>query len=236
MRGMSTKRTEQVAVDGGRFDLHLWVPEAGSGPGLLLIQEIFGVGPYVRAVAERLAGLGYVVAAPDVFWRIERNWEANHDQAGLEASLAMVQKVDFPLAVADCAASLHHLEGLAEVSGGVGVIGFCFGGTIAFLLAAAAEPACCVSYYGSGVPGLLDQLDNVDCPVLLHFGELDSYIPADQVAAVADAVAGRANVALNLEQGGHAFDNHESELFYDEAAAKAAWAKTTAFLEEQLPT
>jgi carboxymethylenebutenolidase len=170
-----------------------------------------------------------------VFWRLERNWEADHDQAGLEASLALVQKVDFPQAVADCVAALHHIEELPEVSGRGGVIGFCFGGTIAYLVAATTEPACCVSYYGSGVPGMLDQLDNIDCPVLFHFGDVDGYIPGDQVAAVAEAVAGREHVTLNVEHGGHAFDNHESAVFYDEGAAKAAWPKTTAFLEQHLP-
>jgi dienelactone hydrolase len=64
---MPTTRTDQVAVDGGAFDLHVWLPESGTGPGVLLIQEIFGVGAYIRAVGERLAALGYVVGAPDVF-------------------------------------------------------------------------------------------------------------------------------------------------------------------------
>ena len=75
---MATTRTDTVTVDDGTFDLHVWVPEAGHGPGLLLLQEIFGVGAYLRAVAERLVALGYVVGAPDVFWRIERNWASSH--------------------------------------------------------------------------------------------------------------------------------------------------------------
>ena len=116
-------------------------------------------------------GSGYVVAAPDIFWRIERNWESDHSAAGLEASLGIVQKFDFPQGVADCVASLHRIEELPEVSGGVGAIGFCLGGTLAYLTAAVGSPACCVSYYGSGVAGMLDQLDNIDCPVLFHFGD-----------------------------------------------------------------
>ena len=148
---------------------------------------------------------------------------------------AMVQKVDFPQAAADCVAALHRLEELPEVSAGVGVIGFCFGGTIAYLVAAIADPACLVSYYGSGVPGMLEQLDNIECPALFHFGDVDSYIPKDQVDSVVAAVAGRDGISVNIEHAGHAFDNHESAMFYDEAAATAAWPKTVAFLQEHLP-
>ena len=107
---------------------------------MLLIQEIFGVGAYIRAVGERLAALGYVVGAPDVFWRIQPNWESDHTPEGVEASLGMVQKFDFPQGVADCVAALHALEELPEVQGGVGVVGFCLGGTLGYLTAAVAEP------------------------------------------------------------------------------------------------
>jgi carboxymethylenebutenolidase len=147
----------------------------------------------------------------------------------------MVQKFDFPQGVADCVASLHRLEELPEVSGGVGVIGFCLGGTLAYLTAAVGSPVCCVSYYGSGVPGMLEQLDNIQCPVLYHFGESDSYIPIEQVDALRAAVEGKDVMTLNVEPAGHAFDNHESETFWNEAAAASAWAQTSQFLARHLP-
>ena len=228
-------RTENVAVEGDSFDLHVWLPEGGRGPGLLLVQEIFGVGTYVRAVADRLAALGYVVGAPDVFWRIHRNWEADHSPEGLEASLAMVSKFDFPLGVADCVASFHAMEDLPEIDGRVGVIGFCLGGTLAYLTAAVADPACCVSYYGSGVAGMLDQLDNIHCPVLFHFGDADAYIPSEQLDAIRAAIDGRDLFTLNTEPAGHAFDNHAAPMFWNEGAAASAWSQTTAFLDRHLP-
>ena len=89
-------RTDSVVVGDDAFDLHVWLPESGHGPGILLFQEIFGVGPYIHAVARRLAALGYVVAAPDVFWRLERNWHAGHDEAGLQASIGLVVEVRLP--------------------------------------------------------------------------------------------------------------------------------------------
>src|SRR5215207_4737810 len=157
-------RTEQVSVPDGSFDLHVWLPEGGSGAGMLLIQEIFGVGAYIRAVAERLTRLGYVVGAPDVFWRIAPGWDSGHDEAGLALSMDVAKRFDPPTGVRDCVAALVHLQGLPEVRGGVGVMGFCLGGTLAHLVASAADPAVLVGYYGSGVPGTLDALDSITCP------------------------------------------------------------------------
>ena len=232
---MSETTTVDVACEGGEMAMHLWTPEHGSGPGIVLIQEIFGVGPYIRAVAERLAAAGYVVGAPDVFWRFAPGWESNHDQAGLEASLAQVGDLDPVAAVADCTAALGTLGGLEAVHGSPGVMGFCLGGTLAWGVALAADPAVCVSYYGSGVAGMLDAIDSVSCPTLFHFGNADAYIPNDDVEAVNAAIAGRPGFVLNVENAGHAFDNHESEMFWNESAAHAAWAKTMAFLGEHLP-
>ena len=137
-----TTRTEQLtAHDGGQFDGHLWVPDSGSGPGLLLLQEIFGVGPYIRSVAERLAIQGYVVLAPDVFWRIQPNWEADHDEKGLTDSIGLMGQFDFVQGVDDCVAAFEHLDEMSEVQGGTGVIGFCMGGLLTYHVAAATEPA-----------------------------------------------------------------------------------------------
>jgi carboxymethylenebutenolidase len=232
---MSSERTEMVACGGGEMAMSVWVPDAGSGPGIVLIQEIFGVGAYIRAVAARLAEAGYVVGAPDVFWRFAPGWASSHDEAGLTASLEVVGKLDAQLAVADCVATLAHLGAADEVVGAPAVLGFCLGGTLAFGVAAAADPAACVSYYGSGVPDMLGLLDSISCPTLLHFGSADAYIPGERIDAVAEAIRGRPGITLNVERAGHAFDNHESAIFYDQAAANAAWSKTMAFLAVHLP-
>lgn len=223
-----------VSCDGGDMTMTVWTPEGGRGPGLLLIQEIFGVGPYIRDVGARLADAGYVVAAPDVFWRFAPGWAADHDEAGLNESLAQVANLDPQRAVGDCVAALGALAGRDDVTQ-AGVIGFCLGGTLAMGVAIAADPAACVSYYGSGVPDMVDDLDAVSCPALLHFGAADAYIPGEGVQRVADAIADRPGFVLNVERTGHAFDNHRSEMFHDADAAKAAWSKTMAFLAEHLP-
>lgn len=232
---MSAPRTDSVTVDDGTFDLFVWTPPSGSGPGLVLIQEIFGVGPYIRAVGERLASAGYVVAAPDLFWRFAPGWASDHSQEGLQASVGKMAEFDLQKAVGDAVAAIGHLDGLAEVTGTPGIIGFCLGGTTSWAVAGTGAPSCCVSYYGSGVPSMLDLVDSVTCPTLFHFGNADGFLPNEGVDALNAAIAGKPNFTINVENAGHAFDNHESEMFWNEGAAKAAWAKTMAFLGRELP-
>lgn len=164
---MATHRRDHLALaDDGGMNVDVWVPDSGSGPGLLLIQEVYGVGPYIRAVAERLAEAGYVVAAPDVFWRFHPGWIGEHTPEGTQASIAKVGQLDVRLATDDCIATLDHLAALPEVGGAPGVLGFCLGGTLAFRVAIAADPAVAVCYYGSGIPTMLDDLGRVTCPTL----------------------------------------------------------------------
>ena len=235
---VTTKRSETVSIDGDGMTMTVWVPDAGHGPGILLIQEIFGVGPYIVAVAERLADAGYVVGAPDVFWRFAPELGFGTRRGGAEPPRwRQVGNLDFDRAIQDCVAAIDHLAGLPEVDAAQrpGVIGFCLGGTLGFAVTIADSPSVCVSYYGSGVPSMLGAIDEVKCPTLFHFGRADAYIPFEGVEAVAEAIGERPHFVLNVEEAGHAFDNHEADMFHDEAAARAAWSKTMAYLTEHLP-
>jgi carboxymethylenebutenolidase len=230
------QRVEQVAAAGGSFDLTVWVPDAGHGPGLLLIQEIYGVSDYIRAVAVDLAGLGYVVAAPDLFWRIEPGYVAAHDEAGLRASLDVGARFDAAQGVADAITVLGRLRVLPEVAGGTGVIGFCLGGSLAYLIAAQTPVDAVVSFYGSAVPDHLDLLSQIGAPLLLHFGGSDPYIPRDRVRAVEQAAARYPGVTLYVEEdAGHAFHNRMAPMFHQPGPAGRAWERTEAFLRQHLP-
>lgn len=238
---MPSERTETITTsDGGTYDGWLFVPDAGGGPGILLLQEIFGVGDFLRAKALDLAALGYVVLCPDVFWRTERRVAHGHDGAGLEAAFASVtrwsQEVDERTTRDDLLSAFEHLRRLEEVGArAVGVMGYCLGGRLAFEVAVAGQPDACVAYYGSGIGGRLEHASAITCPTLFHYGGADPYIPMEEVDAVRAAFAGRDDVEVHVHDGaGHAFENSEAAGFHDPAASATSWRTTTAFLARTL--
>lgn len=235
---MTTARTETVTTPDGRtFTAHCAVPDR-PGPGVLLFQEIFGVNDNMRGLADRLAGEGYVVLVPDVFWRIEPGFERN-DESALQECMAMVGQLDWATVPDDISATHAHLLSLPECTGTVGAVGFCLGGTLTLLAAAKSRVDgkgidAAVSYYGSGNNGLLPMLDQVGCPVLFHYGDQDPFIPIESIEEVERAVAGRPGMRVERYDAGHAFSNWDAPSMYDQAAAAAAWTTTTDFLAEHL--
>ncbi|SRR6266545_1609059 len=230
-------RTETAATeDAGGMPCHVALPEGGSGPGMLVLQEIFGLNDYVRSRASTLAELGYVALAPDLYWRLEPGVEIAHDEPGLQKAFGYLQRLDGPQAARDAASALDHLRGLPEVTGGAGVIGFCMGGRIGYHVTARAHPDAAVLYYGSGIADALDLAPDVRCPVLFHFGGDDPYIPSEQVERIRAAFAGRDEVEIDVQPGAqHAFDNHLAPMFHVPAARAAAWILTEDFLRRRLP-
>lgn len=230
-------RQEQIAMpDGGQMGAYVALPEHGSGPGMLVLMEIFGVTGYIREAADRLAGLGYVALAPDLYRRIRPGVEFAHDEPSLPEALQAGQELDVPGAVQDAIVALDHLRGLPEVSGPVGVLGFCLGGTLAYAVAQRADPAIAVAYYGSGIPEMLPDGAQIACPMLFHFGGEDPFIPRDQAEQVAAAAEARAGWECHIhEDGGHAFDNWDAPMFSRPEPAKRAWEQTADFLARTLP-
>jgi carboxymethylenebutenolidase len=226
-----------VPTPDGELDAYVALPESGSGPGIVVLQEIFGVGGYIKEAAERLAGIGYVALAPDLYWRIERGIALDHTEDGLGKAFQTAQQLDHALAVSDSIDALEALRELPEVAGGkAGVLGFCLGGTLAFGVAVQGEPDVAVCYYGSGIAGMLDQSDKVHCPVLFHYGGQDPYIPLDQVEQVAACAASNDAMECHIHHdAGHAFDNHEAPMFHQPEPAAQAWAITKDFLARTLP-
>jgi carboxymethylenebutenolidase len=231
-----TTRTQQIETSDGAMGAHVALPAAGSGPGIVLIHEIFGVNDYIRDSAQRLAELGYVVLAPDLFWRTQPGLELPNDDEGMKAGMAAAQKLDFPAAAGDVITAMGALRALPEVADGkVGVLGFCLGGSLAYMAAANGDPDVAVVYYGSAVPGALDDADRITCPMIMHWGGADPYIPREHVDAVAALAAGRDDIECHVHEGaGHAFDNR-APAFHVPAAAAAAWELTAAFLARELP-
>ncbi|GAB3166080.1 dienelactone hydrolase family protein [Amycolatopsis sp. NPDC004378] len=217
-------------------DLPVWRPPSGRGPGLVLVQEIFGLDDYLRSVAADLAAAGYVVAVPELFWRTAPGWTSTHDEAGVAASMAVAASFDPELGLADVLATVAHLRAQESVTGGVGVLGFCLGGSLAFAAAAAGDPDAAVSFYGSTVAARIADLTRITCPVQFHFGGQDPYIPRSDVAVVESAVAAHPGAEIHVqESAGHAFHNNVAPMFHNPEAAARAWELTTDFLRRTLP-
>lgn len=233
----ASSRIEAISMpDGNEMGAYVALPESRRGPGLLVLMEIFGVGSYIRRAADRIAELGYVALAPDLYRRTDPGLELEHDQAGLQVAMAAVSKLDLAGAVEDSIVALQHLRELSEVEGPVGVLGFCLGGSVAFGVAAEGDPAVAVCYYGSTVAGSLEQSDRIRCPVQFHYGAEDPYIPLEQAELVAAAAARRPAWECHIQpDAGHAFDNHDADLFHRPQAAARAWEQTSQFLARELP-
>lgn len=222
------------STEGQEIGALLRRPESGTGPGLVLAQEIFGVSDYLEFSAERLTRLGYVVLVPDLYWRIER--EADLSDNDPDTAMSFMGRLDPEAAVGDLIAALGHLRDVDGVSGGTGVFGFCLGGALAYHVAALAEPDTCVSYYGSAIPDALHQMKNISCPILFHFGDRDDYTPVESVDRVEKAAADLPNARFErYPTGGHAFDNAYSDTFHQPRNAVTAWGITAQFLEQTLP-
>ena len=232
---MAETHIEHVPThDAGSMPARLVLPEGGQGSAVVVIHEIFGVNDYMQAVLDRLAGLGYVALCPDLFWRIDPDHAIDQDEAGLGQAMERMGSFDFAEATRDCDAALGYLSRRPEVTGQVAVLGFCLGGTLAYATAISSEPDAVLSYYGSGVAGLLEQAGAIDCPLLFHFGTDDAYIPADDVDRIEARFADRDDVELRRYPAGHAFDNSFSDLFHNAAAAEEAWGVTADFLRRVL--
>jgi carboxymethylenebutenolidase len=233
---IDTRSQAVTTDDGGRMEAHLALPERGRGPGLLLLQEIFGVNDYIRGRARTLAELGYVVLAPDLYWRIEPGVEIPHTEEGLRRAFGYLQRLNESRAVADAGAALALLRDLPETGGRAGVIGFCMGGRLGYHVTAGFQPDAAVLYYGSGIADALDLAPRIRCPVLFHFGDADPYLPMQEVERIRAAFAGRDEVEIEVQpDAGHAFDNHLAPMFHQPRAAAAAWRLTVDFLRRRLP-
>jgi carboxymethylenebutenolidase len=225
-----------VTTAAGPMPARLWLPPSGTGPGLLLLQEIFGVSDYIRRRGADLAEAGYVVLAPELYWRLDPTPIDESAPGAIEQAMSRAQQLDWSTTVQDTVAALHHLRSLDQVGAGAGVIGFCFGGGLAFNVAAVDEVDALVSYYGSALPELLDLAGRVTAPSLHHFGTADDFIDPATVARIRTAVtSGGTPVEFETYEGAnHAFDNDVFVLHHPEAS-RLAWQRTLDFLARELP-
>ena len=231
-----TTRWTSLPAEDGSLDAFVALPPAGRGPGLLLLQEIFGVNAHIRAVAEQYAQSGFVVIAPDLFRRQATRVELGYVGEDRERALTLMRGLSREQAVADMAVALAALRAMPECTGRIGALGYCMGGQLAFAAAALCGVDAAVCYYGGGIaaqPDLAALAARITVPVQFHHAGHDPSIPPDAVAAVRTAMA-TAPAAAQTEfhdypDAQHGF-NCWARAAHDPASAVLAQGRSLVFL------
>lgn len=231
---MNSKWIDIRTAQGEVFTGYLSLPPKGSGPGIVLIQEIWGVNEHIRAVADQYALDGYVVLAPDVFWRLEPRVDLTYDEAGSGKAFGFLRSVNLDLATADIACAVDTLRGLSEVSGKIATLGFCIGGQLSYRVAATGKPDAAVAYYGGAIQDHLALADKISQPILFHYAGLDKLIPQAAVAAVKAKFASGTNATFfDYPDSDHGFNCWGRPAYHQKNAALAR-GRTLQFLAENL--
>jgi carboxymethylenebutenolidase len=226
--------TRIKSFDGGEFDAYLSLPGGGYGPGIVVLQEIFGVNQYMRSVADSYAAHGFVALCPDLFWRQEPGVQLTDKGEDWQKAFALSQALDEAKAVADSAAAVEFLRKHPSCNGRVGAVGFCLGGNLAYLLAVRFKPDCAVGYYGVSIEKTLNEAVNLSCPLLLHIAGKDDYCLLEAQEQIHKALDTNSFVTIHDYPGqGHAFGRPRGE-HYDAVAAELANLRTLEFFVNNL--
>ncbi len=222
------------SFDGGEFDAYLALPASGYGPGVVVLQEIFGVNDYMRSVADWYAAHGFVALVPDLFWRLERGVELSDKGDDWKKAIEFYQRLDEAKAVEDSAAAMNFLRQHSACSGRAGAVGFCLGGNLAYLLSVRFKPDCAVGYYGVSIEKSLDEANNLTTPLLLHIAGRDQNCPPEAQAKIQSVLEPNPLVKIYVyPDKGHAFARPGGE-HYDAAGAELANLRSLEFLVTHL--
>jgi carboxymethylenebutenolidase len=211
---------------------YLAIPRSGRGAGVVVLQEIFGLSQNMKSVCDWLAMRQFTALCPDLYWRTSPGVKL--DESMFEEARAARAKADDNQVSDDAAAAADFLRKHEACTGRVGVVGYCWGGLLAYLTATRHKPDAAVSYYGVGIDKRLEVAKNLACPMLMHFAELDKFAPPEAVAQIRNAFNGNARVTIYTypdtdhafaRQGGHNFKERPADL---------ANMRTLSFLVEKL--
>ncbi|MBV4523018.1 dienelactone hydrolase family protein [Pseudomonas sp. SWRI74] len=217
------------------FSGYLALPASGKGPGVVIGQEIFGINANMRAVADFYAEEGYVALVPDLFWRLQPGIDLGYTEADFARAIDLFQRLDVDKAVTDIDASFNALRALPEVEGaGLGYVGFCMGGKLAWLTATRTDVACAVGYYGMGIEHLLHESENLKGRLVLHFAENDGYCDASARDQISQHLAANDKAEIYVYPGvDHAFARAGSS-HYDKPASLMAHERSIAALKREI--
>jgi carboxymethylenebutenolidase len=223
--------THETVSAGGSLTFQAYVSEPASpnGNAVVLLQEIFGLTKHVKAVADRFAEDGYLTYAPDLFWRIEPGVELSHSKDDVQKAMGLLRLYRDEDGIADIRSTVAHIRRRADFSGKVAAAGLCLGGKLAYLAATMPEVDAGVSFYGVGIERRLDAASLLKCPLLLHFGEQDSYVSEAARREIASALKGKAVETHLYPAANHGFYTRGDPV--DMATARE---RTNRFLRQAL--
>jgi len=226
-RGILTmgKMIDLTASDGHKLAAYRADPQGKPRGAVVVIQEIFGVNSHIKSVADGYAKDGYLAIAPAMFDRLQKGYDTGYSQPEIQAGIAMMNKLDWKNTMADVQAAIDE----AKKAGKVGIVGYCWGGTVAWVAAARASGlAASAPYYGGGMFGLISEKPKV--PVMAHFGEKDQSPTIEQSKAIAKA---HPEISAHFYDAGHGF-NCDQRGSYNAPAAKQARERTLGFFRKHV--
>lgn len=221
--------------DGGTFMGYLARPKSGAGPGVVVIQEIFGVNKVMRDICDGLAAQGYFALCPDLFWRQEPGIQiTDRTEAEWARAFELFKGFDLEHGVKDLAAALAALRKVPGCTGKAGAVGYCLGGRLAYLMAARTDVDAAVGYYGVALDAHLGEAAKIRRPLMLHVAEKDQFVPAEARDAIIAALKGHPRVTIHVYAGqDHAFARVGGK-HYDKASADLANQRTADFFRANL--
>jgi len=219
----------------GRFAGWLARPQGEPKAAIIVIQEIFGVNAGIREKTDAWAAKGYLALAPDMFWRFAPRYDVDPDvPEQLEEAMRIRSQLAFDKAAADVEAAIRHVRGMMSAGAKVGVVGFCAGGSIAYLAATRTDADASVGYYGRQIADHLNEAHAIARPLMLHFGLEDPSIPAEIREKIRAGLDTNPRVTIyDYEGAGHGFAATSGKR-RNETAAQLADARTEAFLADYL--
>jgi carboxymethylenebutenolidase len=228
---------QNVTITGkdGSFGGYLAAPASGRGPGIVVIQEIFGVNQVMRDIADGLCSRGFFALVPDLFWRIQPGVElTDRTEAEWSQAFGLLQKFDIGKGVEDIQASINFLRAVKGATGKVGTLGYCLGGQLAYLTATRTDSDASVGYYGIRIQDQLNEAKNITHPLVLHIAEADEYTPAAAQKKITEALKPNPKVTIyTYPQMDHAFARVGGK-HYDKANADLANARSQTFFRQHL--
>lgn len=225
----------EIESEEGNFSAYLSLPVSGSGPGVLVLQEIFGVNPAMRSIADWLARAGFTALCPDLFWRIEPGIQlSSESDTGLKRAFELFGLFDHDTGIRDIRTSLAALRRLDACTGKAGAIGYCLGGLLAYRTACHTDSDASVGYYGVSIQDRLAEAAGLSRPLMLHIAGADQFVPAAAQAKMHAGLGSNPLITLHDYPGQpHAFARPDGD-HYDASSAGLANSRTLEFLHRHL--